>query len=179
MHSKSSSREFQSDAFYSILWLLVFMLCLIAVIALYGLWKIGHIPPPEKRPTESQLQQALWNNVKLPKYPFDKKIVPQFVFMIIAMGFKLGNFLLIGNMLQYKMDEFYLYYIYLTEIFSLYFLAVAFSAELIRWMRFEQRLASSFLQYTPEAHMKKNTLKKEGFVLYEVFLLLVFLVMAG
>lgn len=27
--------------------------------------------------------------------------------------------------------------------------------------------------------MKKNTLKKEGFVLYEVFLLLVFLVMAG
>ena len=79
----------------------------------------------------------MWNNVKLPKYPFDKKIVPQFVFMIIAMGFKLGNFLLIGNMLQYKMDEFYLYYIYLTEIFSLYFLAVAFSAELIRWMRFE------------------------------------------
>ena len=61
------------------------------------------------------------------------------------MGFKLGNFLLIGNMLQYKMDEFYLYYVYLTEIFSLYFLAVAFSAEMIRWMRFEQRIASSFL----------------------------------
>lgn len=95
------------------------------------------------------------------------------------MGLKLGNFLLISNMLQYKMDEFYLYYIYITEIFSLYFLAVAFSAEMIRWMRFEQRIASSFLQYTPEAHMKKNTLKKEGFVLYEVFLLLVFLVMAG
>lgn len=53
------------------------------------------------------------------------------------MGFKLGNFLLIGNMLKDKIDEFYLYYIYLTEIFSLYFLAVAFSAELIRWMRFE------------------------------------------
>ena len=58
------------------LWLLVFMLACIGVCALYGMYKIGHIPPPEKRPTESQLQQALWNNEKIPKYPFDKKIIP-------------------------------------------------------------------------------------------------------
>lgn len=46
-------REFDSDAFYSVLWLLVFMLACIGVSALYGMYKIGHIPPPEKRPTES------------------------------------------------------------------------------------------------------------------------------
>lgn len=46
-------KEFQSDAFYSVLWLLVFLLAFIALCALYGMYKIGHIPPPEKRPTES------------------------------------------------------------------------------------------------------------------------------
>ena len=35
------------------------------------------------------------------------------------------------------------------------------------------------MQYTPAEHVKKNTLKKEGFVLYQVFLILVFMVMAG
>ena len=49
----SSNREFQSDAFYSVLWLLVFLLACIGLCALFGMYKIGHIPPPEKRPTES------------------------------------------------------------------------------------------------------------------------------
>ena len=35
------------------------------------------------------------------------------------------------------------------------------------------------MQYTPAQHVKKNTLKKEGFVLYQVFLILVYMVMAG
>ena len=46
-------REFNSDNFYSVLWLLVILLSLIALTTLYGLYKIGRIPPPEKRPTES------------------------------------------------------------------------------------------------------------------------------
>ena len=95
------------------------------------------------------------------------------------MGFKLGDLLLVANMLAYKTDEIYLYTVYATQIFSLYWLAVAFSAEMIRWMRLEQRIASSFLQYKPAQHVKKNVLKKEGFVLYQVFLILIFMVMAG
>ena len=48
-------REFNSDAFYSTLWMLVILLGVMAACTLLGLYKIGRIPPPEKRPTESQI----------------------------------------------------------------------------------------------------------------------------
>ena len=49
-------REFNTDSFYSVLWMLVIFLSLISLCTLYGLYRIGRIPPPEKRPTESQIQ---------------------------------------------------------------------------------------------------------------------------
>ena len=79
----------------------------------------------------------MWNNQKLPVQPFDKKIIPQFFFLILAMCFKMTFLLLVDNMLLVAMDEIYLYGVFVSQIFSLYFLAVAFSAEMIRWMRLE------------------------------------------
>ena len=46
-------REFNSDAFYSVLWMLVIFLGAMMAATLFGLYRIGRIPPPEKRPTES------------------------------------------------------------------------------------------------------------------------------
>ena len=82
-------------------------------------------------------------------------------------------------MLDIKIDEVYLWLVFVIETVSLYCLTIAFSSELIRWMRLEQRIASSYLNYTPEEHKKKNTLKKESFVLFQVFLILIFMVMMG
>ena len=79
----------------------------------------------------------MWNNVKLPVQPFDKKIIPQFFFLFLAMLFKMTFLLLVANMLLYEMDEIYLFGVFVAQIFSLYFLSVAFSAEMIRWMRLE------------------------------------------
>ena len=53
-------------------------------------------------------------------------------------------------MLEEQLDEIYLYTVFVIQITELYFLAVAFSAEMIRWMRLEQRVASFSSQYTPE-----------------------------
>ena len=71
-----------------------------------------------------------------------------------------------ADMEEIKIDEIYLWLVFAVQTMSLYWLLVAFSAELIRWVRLEQRIASSFLGYTPEAHVKKNTIKKESYVLY-------------
>ena len=53
------------------------------------------------------------------------------------MLFKMTFLLLVANMLLYEIDEIYLFGVYVAQIFSLYFLSVAFSAEIIRWMRLE------------------------------------------
>ena len=98
---------------------------------------------------------------------------------MLAQTTKLAWFFLVANMLGIKIDEVYLWLAFVVETISLYCLAVAFSSEFIRWVRLEQRIASSYLNYTPEEHRKKNTLKKESFVLYQVFLILIFMVMMG
>ena len=82
-------------------------------------------------------------------------------------------------MADIEIDEVYLWFVFVAETVSLYCPAIALSAEFFRWVRLEQRIASSYLKYTIEDHQKKNTLKKESFVLYQVFLILIFMVMLG
>ena len=102
-------RAYSSQSFYSTLWFLFTLLIVLIAVAVYAIYKLGRMPPPDKRPTEEQRQQAMWNNVKLPVQPFDKKIIPQFFFLFLAMLFKMTFLLLVANMLLYEMDEIYLY----------------------------------------------------------------------
>ena len=45
--------------------------------------------------------------------------------------------MLVDNLLEEETDEIYLYVVYIVQIASLYWLALAFSSEMIRWMRLE------------------------------------------
>ena len=69
---------------------------------------------------------------------------------MLAQTTKLAWFFLVANMLEIKIDEVYLWLAFVAEEVSLYCLAVAFSSEFIRWVRLEQRIASTYLNYTPE-----------------------------
>ena len=79
----------------------------------------------------------MWGGTKLPVVPFDKKIIPQFIFLLLAQSFKMGFFLFVDDMTGYKIDEIYLWLVFAVQTLSIYFLVVAFSSELIRWMRVE------------------------------------------